>query len=382
MPTATSDVIVIGAGIAGAATARECARRGMRVTVVEHAVPGGATTAAGMGHIVAMDDSPAQLALTQYARALWQAEPLPKAAEYEERGTLWVAADDEELAEAHTRQQRYGAAGIAAQVLDAKAIAEAEPQLRKDLAGGLRVPHDAVMYPPVAAQAFLAEARALGATFVPARAVRAARGEVQLTDGTCLHAGALVTATGTDTSLLPALPVDCIVPRKGHLLITDRYPGFVQHQLVELGYLKSAHASQSEAPPFSVAFNVQPRSTGQLLIGSSRQFGSHNPAVEQPVLAAMIARATHYLPRLGTLSTLRAWTGFRAATPDHLPLIGSAHALTGDPSLWLAMGFEGLGITCAPGAAQLIADALTGVASAIDPAPYQPARMLQKVLHG
>ena len=43
-----------------------------------------------MGHIVAMDDSPAQLALTHYARSLWQklAAELPASVEYEERGTL------------------------------------------------------------------------------------------------------------------------------------------------------------------------------------------------------------------------------------------------------------------------------------------------------
>ena len=40
--------------------------------------------------------------------------------------------------------------------------------------------------------------------------------------------------------------------RKGHLLITDRYPKFVRHQLVELGYLKSAHSVTAD----SVAFNI------------------------------------------------------------------------------------------------------------------------------
>ena len=56
--------------------------------------------------------------------------------------------------------------------------------------------------------------------------------------------------------------------KKGHLIITERYPNFVKHQLIELGYLKSAHSSESD----SVAFNVQPRATEQVLIGSSRQF--------------------------------------------------------------------------------------------------------------
>ena len=65
--------------------------------------------------------------------------------------------------------------------------------------------------------------------------------------------------------------------RKGHLVITDRYPGYVRHQLVELGYLKSAHSTIAD----SVAFNVQPRRTGQLLIGSSRQYGVEHSDIDE-----------------------------------------------------------------------------------------------------
>jgi glycine/D-amino acid oxidase-like deaminating enzyme len=61
----TYDVIIIGAGIIGCACARECAIAGLRVAIVERDVPGGATTAVGMGHVVVMDDTPAQLALTR-----------------------------------------------------------------------------------------------------------------------------------------------------------------------------------------------------------------------------------------------------------------------------------------------------------------------------
>jgi glycine/D-amino acid oxidase-like deaminating enzyme len=104
-----------------------------------------------------------------------------------------------------------------------------------------------------------------------------------------------VLAVGTDCSLLPALPVK---KRKGHLVITDRYPGFVQHQLVELGYLKSAHKVAED----SVAFNVQPRQTGQLLIGSSRQYGDDDPKADPTILRRMLDRAASYMPGLASLS--------------------------------------------------------------------------------
>jgi glycine/D-amino acid oxidase-like deaminating enzyme len=163
-------------------------------------------------------------------------------------------------------------------------------------------------------------------------------------------------------------------PRKGHLVITDRYPGFVRHQIVELGYLKSAHSTSQD----SVAFNIQPRQTGQMLIGSSRQFDAADGAVDQPILDRMLKRAIEYLPGLGQLSSIRVWTGQRAATPDKLPLIGPS---TVSDRLWLATGHEGLGITTSLGTGRLLADLLLQRPSEIPAAPYLPARFANGESH-
>jgi glycine/D-amino acid oxidase-like deaminating enzyme len=368
------DVLIVGAGIVGCACARECVQEGLRVGIIEGNVPGGGATAAGMGHVVVMDDSPAQLHLTRYARALWQqlAPKLPTSAEYEARGTLWIAADEEEMAEVHKKRSTYGEAGIRAEVLNESELAAEEPELRSGLTGGLLVPDDGVIYPPAAADWLLQEALALGATIKQgSAAISLSEGCVQLANGTTLRGERIVLATGTDCALLPTLPIR---KRKGHLLITDRYPGFLHHQLVELGYLKSAHSVESD----SVAFNIQPRRTGQLLIGSSRQYGDEDPKSDTTIVTRMLERAQAYMPALAGLSGLRVWTGFRAATPDKLPLIGPAEGLSDNRSLWLAVGFEGLGITNAPAAARLLADQLLGRASEISPAPYLPQRMITR----
>ncbi|HEV2447818.1 MAG TPA: FAD-dependent oxidoreductase, partial [Candidatus Sulfopaludibacter sp.] len=98
---ASYDVAIAGGGIVGAACAAECAAAGLRVVVVEPGPVGGGATAAGMGHIVVMDDSPAQIALTRYSRDLWIAmkDALPPEVEYLPCGTLWVAADADEMVE-------------------------------------------------------------------------------------------------------------------------------------------------------------------------------------------------------------------------------------------------------------------------------------------
>ena len=371
------DSVVLGAGIVGAACALECASAGMRVAVVERDSIGGGATAAGMGHIVVMDDSPAQLALTSYSRSLWSdlSPELPSSVEYQRSGTIWVAADEEEMIEVYRKSELYSAHGILAEVLDPRALSEDEPNLRSSLAGGLRVPEDAVLYPPCAAGYLLEKARRQKPgieLFLTHTVVEAAEGRVVFEDGTKIHSRIIINATG---ALAPALtPGIAVKKRKGHLIITDRYPGFVNHQLVELGYLKSAHSSTED----SVAFNVQPRMTGQLLIGSSRQYDAEDSGVDSEIVAAMIERAALYMPEIGKLSALRVWSGFRAATPDKLPLIGP----TEDPSIFLATGHEGLGITTSLATARLLVDHLLGKQSAISIDPYLPCRLARESAQG
>lgn len=364
------DVIIVGAGIAGSACARECVLAGLKTAIVEGGPPGAAATAAGMGHVVAMDDTPAHLALTTYSRAVWQQQAetvLPPDAAYQSRGTIWVATNDEEMVEVHARLAKYEAAGIAVELLGAMRLAKEEPNLRDGLAGALFVPGDGICHPPAAAAYYLTDARRLGATLFASRAVRATAGTVRLADGTLLTAPKIVLAVGVDCDLLPSLPIR---KRKGHLVITQPKPGYLHHQLVELGYLKSAHKVESD----SVVFNVQPRPNGQVMIGASRQYDNDDHAVDVHIVHRLLARAYRYMPGLADIETETVRTGFRAATPDKLPLIGPATGLTDDPSLYLAAGFEGLGITCSPGAAKLLVDSLLGRVSPIDRSPYLASR--------
>jgi glycine/D-amino acid oxidase-like deaminating enzyme len=368
MSSLSFDVIIAGGGIVGASCADSLTQAGLGVALVERDVIGSGATAAGMGHLVVMDDSEAQFALTRHSQLLWSrlASELPPAAEYEMVGTLWVAADEEEMAEAERKHACYRGRGVPSRLLTASELADREPYLRSGLAGALIVPEDAVVYPPVVAMYLARRAERSGATLIAGKSVvEMAAGTVSLDDGTRLHAPCIVNAMGAWS---PEMTSGVAVKkRKGHLVITDRYPGFVRHQLVELGYLKSAHSHQTA----SVAFNVQPRKTGQVLIGSSRQYGEDRSAVDQAMLSAMLERAASYMPRISSLRAIRVWTGFRAATPDKLPLIGP---WTQDPSIWLATGHEGLGITTALGTADLLTAMFTGREPPIPSTPYLPAR--------
>ncbi|MEM7584287.1 MAG: FAD-dependent oxidoreductase [Acidobacteriota bacterium] len=359
---------IVGAGMIGTAVACELAEAGADVVLVHDGPVGGGATAAGMGHLVALPGSPGQTELTQRSLALWRSHSLPDDCETLCCGTLWVARDTRELEELVSQAWVLRDAGTPAELIPAKRLRVLEPELRPDLAGGLRVLSDRAIYAPRAAAELWRRAHSAGARRRQARVAAVAAGQIQMANGTTLEADCVVLAAGDRSRLLwPQLPVR---PRKGHLLITTRRATpFIYHQIIEAGYTRSAHG-RADA---SVACNVQPRPTGQVLIGSSRQEGIEHADVEPAILQRMLQRAATYLPGIERLTALRAWTGMRAATPDGEPLIGWI-----EDGLAVATGHEGLGITQAPATAELLSQLVLGWRPTIDPAPYCPQRFAAK----
>ena len=299
---------------------------------------------------------------------------MPDDVEYEQCGTIWVAADEEEMIEVRRKRDYYGKRGVPTEVLDAQALQSLEPNLRPGMAGGLLVPEDGVLYPPCAARFLMERAQERGAKLrLGVSVAQIGQGQVRLADGTEISAEIIVNAAGASAAdLTPGLEIK---KRKGHLVITDRYPGFVRHQLVELGYLKSAHSVSGD----SVAFNVQPRRTGQILIGSSRQYGAEHKEVDQLHAGAYAATRAGIHAGLGS-DVDRA----------HLDGISCRHSRqasadwadrTGDKSVFLATGHEGLGITTSLGTARLLADQITGTKPEIPIEPYLPSRTAKEYVH-
>src|SRR4051794_19114901 len=200
------DVVVVGAGIVGAATAWELARRGAAVTLVDRGGGSGGTTGLGEGNVLcSAKDAGPELALTVLGRALYDELDalLGDVARIRRKGALIVHPDERTWAAEPARAQRLRAAGVEAELLDgAAAVRAVEPQLTGAVHGALRVPGDLQCDPRAIARALAGEAQRLGATVlthtpVRAIAVRDGRvGGVDLEDGTTLPAGAVVLAAG------------------------------------------------------------------------------------------------------------------------------------------------------------------------------------------
>ena len=362
------DVLVVGAGIVGAACALALREGGMDVGLIDAGTPGAGVTAAGMGHLVALDESAAELDLCLLSLGLWRDffAAHPGVGEPLHCGTLWVAGDEHQLAEAHGRAATLAARGCDAEPLGGERLRALEPELRAGLCGGVLVRGDSVVYPPAVADFLARRLVSLGGALYLGQRVAAigARG-LTLSDGRRMDARHVLVAAGAQVAaLLPEVPV---FPRKGHLAITDRYPGRLAHQVVNMDYGQSASGDDA----LSVAANVQPRATGQWLVGSCRQDRQSDTSVDPEVLAKVLRSAIALLPSLAQMNIVRAWSGMRPASPDGLPLLG-AHP--GRAGVWLACGHEGLGVTTAFASARLLADQILGRAASIDPSPYAPSR--------
>ncbi|MFG3002576.1 NAD(P)/FAD-dependent oxidoreductase [Streptomyces calvus] len=372
----TCDVVVVGAGMTGAACALYAARAGLSVTVVDRGPVAGGTTGAGEGNLLVSDKAPGpELQLALLSLVLWAetAEELGAAVEYEAKGGLVVARTPEALDSLRAFAAAQRAAGVTADPVTADGLHDLEPRLAPGLAGGVHYPQDAQVMPALAAAHLL---RASGARLLTGREVtrvlRAPGGAVRgvRTDRGDVQAPAVVNAAGTWGGELAAragvsLPV---LPRRGFVLVTEPLPPRIRHKVYAADYVADV-ASDSAALQTSPV--VEGTAAGPVLIGASRERVGFDRSLSLPAVRALAAGATALFPFLSGVRALRTYAGFRPYLPDHLPAIGPDPRA---PGLYHACGHEGAGIGLATGTGLLIAQSLTGRTPALDLTPFRPDR--------
>jgi D-hydroxyproline dehydrogenase subunit beta len=364
-------VLVVGAGVVGAAVARELTLAGASVTVLDRAASAGGTSSAGEGNLLVSDKGPGpELQLAQRSLTLWSdlAAALPAelgprfpGVEYEAKGGLVVATTAAGAPALLAFAERQRSAGVSAIPVDAATAAALEPDLTRDLTAAVHYPQDAQVQPAVATEALLASARRNGATvrqgvevLGPLRAGDRLTG-LRTTAGE-LAADHVVVAAGPWSGevarrLGVVLPVR---PRRGTILVTTRMPQRIRHKVYDADYVGAVGSNDAALQTSSV---VESTAAGTVLIGSSRERRGFDGRIEARVLAALAAKALALFPFLAGVAVMRAYGGFRPFVPDHLPVIGPDPRL---PGLWHATGHEGAGIVLSTATAELLGDLMTG----------------------
>ncbi|WUI03439.1 FAD-binding oxidoreductase [Spirillospora sp. NBC_00431] len=373
-------VVVLGAGIIGAACARELALAGCAVTVVDRARPAAATTAHGEGNVLVSDKGPGpELELAKLSLRLWPrvlgALPDAGAAEWEPKGGIVVATTAEGAAVLREFAAAQRGAGVAAEELGAAAFAEAEPHATKDVAAAVHYPEDAQVQPVGAATALLADTVRAGAVLSTGREVvgavtRGGRITGVRTSAGIVEGDAVVNAAGPWSGEVAArLGVRLDVrPRRGEVLVTTPMPPTVFHKVYDAGYVGAVGSGAEELRSSAV---VESTRAGTILLGSSRRHVGFDDRLRPDVLAVIADRALRLFPSLAGVPVMRAYGGFRPYVADHLPVIGADPGL---PGLWHATGHEGAGIGLAAGTAAVLRDLILGREPDIDPAPFRVDR--------
>ncbi|MEU7488347.1 FAD-binding oxidoreductase [Streptomyces sp. NPDC042319] len=382
-------VVVIGAGIVGAACARELALTGgFRVTVVDRGGAAEATTAHGEGNVLVSDKGPGpELRLAQLSRRLWpetlaavagrppRGADAVRAVEWDPKGGIVVATTEAGAAELTRFAAAQRTAGVRADPLDAAALAAAEPHLTRDHAAALHYPEDAQVQPAAAAAALLGDALAQGATLrtgceVLGARTRGGRLTAVRTTGGDLAADLFVNAAGPWSGRLAArlgAPVD-VRPRRGDILVTAPLPPTVFHKVYDADYVGAVGSSAEDLQTSAV---VEATRGGSVLLGSSRRRAGFDDRLRPEALSTIAAKALRLFPGLADVAVMRAYGGFRPYVPDHLPVIGADPRL---PGLWHASGHEGAGIGLSLGTARLLRDLVCGDGPELDPDPFRVDR--------
>ncbi|MFL5970210.1 MAG: NAD(P)/FAD-dependent oxidoreductase, partial [Gaiellaceae bacterium] len=332
-----ADVVVVGAGICGAAAAFFLQERGHDVLLLERGKVSGGSTGLGEGNVLVSDKRPGpERELAVQGRELWL-----------ELGQRFPAA----------RVTRKGA--LVLEHPDGDDAGDREPAL----APGVRAlwdEGDLQVDPAALTRALAAEVP----TREGAEVAAAGDGAVVMSDGERIDCRHVVVATGAWAGELAGLPVE---PRKGQLVALAAPPGFIRHKLFEFGYVEAAAGGSAE---LAVAAVIEQTLDGdEVLVGSSRERVGFDATVRDEVTQAMLQRAQRFVPGLSGLRVQRAWAGLRPWLPDGLPAIGRVA-----DAVWTSTGHEGSGVGLGPISGLLLAEAISGAESRFDLSPFDPRR--------
>ncbi len=376
-------VVVVGAGAIGAACALSLSEAGAEVVVLDRSGVAAETSSRCEGNILVSDKAPgAEADLAIAANRAWRelAERLDAervagqpATEFEAKGGVVVAFDEGGPALERFATSQRGI-GIRATSVESTELRELEPHLSEAVASGIHYPDDAQVQPSLATQAMMAAAQRLGAQLRLTEVVGAAHARGRITavetaDG-AIDADAVVNCAGPwagDVAELLGGRLD-IRPRRGMILVTTPMPQRIFHKVYDADYVGAVGSSDAGLQTSTV---VESTPAGSVLIGSSRERVGFSTTHTLPPIVEIAAKATRLFPFLADTMLLRTYFGYRPYAPDHLPAIGADGTVEG---LFHAAGHEGAGIGLAPTTGELIAHAVLGTPTSIDPTPFLPTR--------
>jgi sarcosine oxidase, subunit beta len=367
-----ADVVIVGGGIVGAASAFFLRRRGLSVVLLERGLVGQQASGVNFGHVRRQGRFLPQLPLAHRSRDLWGRLPelIGHDAEFIVTGSLRVAYDDEGVA----AMEKYAADarpwGLDLQILGKAEVHKRFRFLGPDVIGGSLSPNDGHANPRLAAPAFGRAARKGGATVIENCEVLdihkdALDFHVSARNGTTVTAPVALVCAGAWAGKLSAsfgepVPMQQHGPTMG---VTEPVP----YGIVPVVGVTSSN------PAENMYFRQVKR--GNIVFGGSvRNEAYLDERRAQPKPGNTLVQLPHLrriAPALSNVHVLRTWSGVEGYFADDLPVMGPSQRVSG---LYYAFGFCGHGFQTGPGVADVMAELIDRGTTTIDLQPYNIRR--------
>jgi sarcosine oxidase subunit beta len=357
----STDVTIVGGGVAGCAAAVALRKAGLSVVLLEKGLCGAAASGVNFGGVRQQGRNLAELPLARRSRAIWDrlAEMLGEDVEFQATGHIKLARSQADMAELERYARDAAEYGLTLQILGANAACAELPWLSEKVAGASLSPEDGAANPRLVGPAFARLARGLGADVREhAPAVAAARdGDLfeTRTEGLTVTSRFLVNTAGTGAGRVAGwfgeeAPLGPVVP---NMLVTEPLPIFVTRSVGVCGgdvYVRQV-------------------SRGNVILGGGRGWGDADLNWSRPVTEQSLtgmAKTLDLVPALKGAQVIRSWAGIDGQMPDRIPVIGLSKTV---PNLVHAFGFSGHGFQLGPAIGEIIAELITDGRSA---SPLEP----------
>jgi glycine/D-amino acid oxidase-like deaminating enzyme len=372
----TSEILIVGGGIAGASTALHLARAGHDVALVERGeiaseasgVNAGAIGSLGWGSLPDL-----QAYLTAGSLEIFRSLQLDEGYEIEFRqsGAVQAIHTEEQYGLTAERARRQRARGLCVELLTTREARSLEPCLNPALAGVLHVPLRAQADPQRATRAVATAAERAGARVLTHCAVTAIRaqgdGYLVETSRDAVTTAVLVLAAGAWCGPLGAMlglriP---IVPVRGQMWATRALGPRVFHTISSMEstlFWEENPVPDAATPPelthhgpVRVTRHLYGRQTreGEIIFGGDRQLAGYTATVDPAGIEVNRGHAAEVLPFLRELPVSRTWAGLMPFSLDGKPLIGR---IPQRRNLYVVSGLASSGFGRGPMAGKLLAD--------------------------
>jgi glycine oxidase len=367
------DVVIVGAGVMGCASALELAKAGAKVVVLERSVPGAEASSAAAGIIgaqVETAEADAGFELARQSRLRYPAwtEQLRKATGidvgYRQCGILRVVFDDASKTVMLGEVGWQSKAGLALETIERDKLHALEPKLSPQTTFALHFPDDGQVDPPRLLRALYIAAAQAGATFRSGAYVRAVAAEagvvrgVVLEDGTRVSSDHVVLAAGSWSTLVEGIPLEpsAVRPVRGQMVELETREPALKHVV------------------FGPRCYLVPREDGRILVGSTLEFVGYRREVTAGAIRDLLGAAIELVPSLSDAVLGRTWSNFRPYSDHGRPLIGASEVR----GLILATGHYRNGILLAPVTAEIVRALVLGEKLPLEVGTYATSSHMKK----